>query len=155
MRLAVGGMALAAGALLTGCAAANPAARRGSAPSLRLDNPTGNRCFVDGLSTTASVLPFRYYGTTRIDAQPADLGSRPDWDHLPTSHTVEVTPPASPWLFPFDLVVEVARRTFGGTDDATVAVTVDPAPPSARIATGAQPPLVEFTERALQARASR
>ncbi len=124
-------------------------------PVTYLDNPDGHRCFVDGRATTKTQLPFRYYGTTRCDTEPADVGGRPDFYNRPASRTATLSPPASPWLFPLDFVAELAHRTFAGRDDLVLPVTVEPTPAAERIAPGAPPAMVDFAARALQARASR
>lgn len=139
------------------CRAVALAALLGSCtgPVTYLDNPGGHRCFIDGTATTKTQLPFRYYGTTRCDTEPADVGGRPDFDNRPASRTATLSPPASPWLFPLDFVAELAHRTFAGRDDLVLPVIVEPSPTAERIAPGAPPSLVDFADRALQARASR
>lgn len=113
--------------------------------------------FVDGVRTERLQLPFAYYGTRRIDVLPADdAEGLPDPDHVPTSTTVTLRPPVSPWLFPLDLAGDLLARMFAGNGDRTVAVDVEPAPPAARpapeIPSAAVGPL---HDRALAARRSR
>ena len=110
-------------------------------PTLQLDNPGQHRTFVDGVevgSKPTTKLPFRYYGTTRWDALPADvehpeLGRRADWDHLPASETVAIDPPASLLLFPFDFGVELVVRLVGVTGDQTARIAVPETPPDERV----------------------
>ena len=81
-------------------------------PSLKLSSD-GPR-YVDGRSEPSDELPFRYYGTTVIDVMPADLeNGTPDWSRSPVRGEVAMPAPASPWLFPFDLPVELFRRSMG------------------------------------------
>lgn len=95
-------------------------------PTLRVDNPDRHVVFLDGVQTRGGVKPFRYYGVTRWDALPADRGrgerARADWTRAPTSEEVAIPPPASPWLFPFDLGIELVARVLHGRDDRTTTV---------------------------------
>ncbi|MFY9345952.1 MAG: hypothetical protein WAT39_25905, partial [Planctomycetota bacterium] len=50
-------------------------------PALHVDNPQRHPVYVDGVATSAPSLPFRYYGTTRWDAVPADVGGKADFEH--------------------------------------------------------------------------
>lgn len=101
-------------------------------PSLRLDEPDGHPLFVDGRATAAGETAFRYYGTTVWDALPRDVDGRADWSKRPTRGAVEVPPPAPPWLFPFDLPVELVARALHGRPDQTAAVRVADAAPEPR-----------------------
>jgi hypothetical protein len=125
-------------------------------PTLRLHNPEGHPVFVDGVATGSELLPFRYYGTTRWTSVPKDVDQRADWDHLPTTGLVELPAPASPWLFPLDLPLELLARLTSGRGDTTTEVTVHQKPPDPRSeAELALAELTALTERATRARTSR
>jgi len=128
-------------------------------PSLHVDNPGDHPFFVDGVEAKAGTRSFRYYGTTRVDALPADgkdRMARPDWSHRPTSQMVEVPHPATPWLFPLDLPLELLSRVFHGRGDVTAVVGVEPSatPPSTATETS-NLELAAMAERARTARISR
>ncbi|HEX6811536.1 MAG TPA: hypothetical protein VF384_07925 [Planctomycetota bacterium] len=125
-------------------------------PVTHIDNPGAHRVFVDGLETDAQELAFRYYGTTRWDAMPTDKAGKPDWKLLPASQQVEQPWPASPWLFPLDLPLELVQRVFSGREDTTAKITLPATPPELLVEPEARPPdLGHFTARAQQARISR
>lgn len=126
-------------------------------PTLRVENPGGHPLFLDGLAAKPGTKPFRYYGTTRWDALPADLPKgRPDWQHRPTSQHVAVPPPVSPWIFPLDFPLELLVRLANGRADATTVVAVEPVAPDPRTETEiANLELAALTQRALQARVAR
>ena len=97
-------------------------------PALHVVNEGGHRVFVDGVETDEPTLPFRYYGATRWDALPIEPDERglPRFALSPASGTVRVPPPASPWLFPLDLPVELVVRLLHGRRDATANVELSP-----------------------------
>ena len=98
-------------------------------PHLRVENPGGHTVLVDGRVTAARELPFRYYGTTAIDALPAPRADgRPQWAQQPTRTMVPIEPPASGWLFPLDFPLELAARVLLGRDDRTAVARVEAAP---------------------------
>ncbi|MCA8950933.1 MAG: hypothetical protein KDE27_15625 [Planctomycetes bacterium] len=81
---------------------------------------------MDGVRERRPTLPFRYYGTTRIDVLPADRPEgTPDWELRPASIALPQPPPANPWLFPFDFVLEAGGRLFG---ERQFVATIAPAP---------------------------
>lgn len=122
-------------------------------PSLRLDEPDGHPLFLDGRATAAGETPFRYYGTAAWDALPRDVDGRADWSKRPTRGTVAVPPPAPPWLFPFDLPIELVALALHGRPDQTAAVRVDAAAPEPR--GEAEIVNVELAGLAARARAAR
>jgi hypothetical protein len=125
-------------------------------PTLRLDAPEPVPFFVDGVAAAPGELPFRYYGTTRWDAIPADVDGRADWTKRPTSGAVAVPAPAPGWLFPFDFPVELALRALHGRRDQTATVRVEPAVVDPRGETEiVNLELAGLAARARQARASR
>ena len=128
-------------------------------PALRIDNPDHHTVFLDGVATPAGAKAFRYYGTTRWDALPADRSDRPhraDWQHLPTSRAVAVPAPVTPWIFPLDFPLELLARLANGREDATAAIEVLPAATDPRPESEiANLELATLTLRARQARASR
>ena len=125
-------------------------------PATHIHNPDGHRVFVDGLETTKTELAFRYYGTSRWDATPADKNRKPDWELLPASQPLELPPPASPWLFPLDLPLELAHRAFFGREDASAMISLPATPRDWLFESEVRPPdLGHFTARALQARLNR
>lgn len=125
-------------------------------PTLRLDAEGQHPLFVDGVAATPGELPFRYYGTTRWDALPADVDGRADWAKRPTSGAVDVPPPAPMWLFPFDFPIELALRALRGRCDQAATVRVDPAAVDPRGETEiVNLELAGLAARARQARASR
>ena len=83
---------------------------------------TDGDCFVDGHRETRTELPFRYYGTTTIDVLPAAAGGQ-DIQRTPNRQDVVIEPPCPPWLFPFDLLGEVAVRAFAGAPQQQASVT--------------------------------
>jgi len=120
-------------------------------PRLHLDNPERHRVFVDGRLTGAESLPFRYYGVTRWNTIPADRDGKPDWQRRPASREVAIAPPAPPFLFPFDLPIELATWLLGGTGDTTTTIEVQ-ARDESELGNAER---AAITERALAARASR
>ena len=142
------GVGLAALALLgSGCAG----------PQTRIVNPDGHRVFVDGTAQQKQVLPFRYYGTSRWDAQPADEATgRPDWSRTVGSGAIPLPPPASPWLFPFDFALEAVCRLAVWRNDTIAVIDLPPTPTEQRVDAEAVPvgqrPLVERAHAARIAR---
>ena len=67
-------------------------------PQTQIHNPQGHRVFVDGREVTRATLPFRYYGTSRWDAQPRDEGQPPP-QPLPAAEP----PPRTNELRDFDI----------------------------------------------------
>jgi len=125
-------------------------------PATHIHNPDGHRVFVDGLETTKTELPFRYYGTSRWDATPADQAGKPDWKLLPASQSLELPPPASLWIFPLDLPLELAQRAFSGREDTSASIRLPATPQEWQFESEVRPPdLPRFTARALQARLTR
>ena len=125
-------------------------------PGLHIHNPSGHACFVDGHSETGPDLPFRYYGASRVDALPADVNGRPDWDLTPASQVVEHGAPASPWLFPLDFPIELVHRAWSGRQDRTVVIELPATPPEQRVLPEVKPTGLDAVgERALQARIAR
>ena len=126
MRAAV----LRLGALCLGpvCALLAPACR---GPALQLRNTSAelganHRTFVDGIEQHTEILPFRYYGTTRWDALPAEQleNGIPTFAFRPASGRVTIAPPASLWLFPIDFPIELVDYLLHGPRDRSVAVAV-------------------------------
>jgi hypothetical protein len=144
---------------LAACCAAAGAC---TGPSLHVANPDGHTLYLDGVASRGGEVPFRYYGTTRWDAEPADRRTRPnappgaDFTHLPTSRLVPVPAPASPWIFPLDFPLELLARLANGRADTHTTVEVTPAPrdprEDAEFLTHEMPAL---RTRAQQARTSR
>ena len=158
-----------------------------TAPATELHNPAGHRVFVDGrelrqpalelrqpalelrqpaldprqpgADTATHRLPFRYYGTSRWDAQPRDLpgtptrSERPDWQNLPASAPIAQPAPVSPWLFPFDLPLELLDLALHGRDDFTATVALPAVPEDERVVQSVQP--TELDRVAARARAAR
>jgi hypothetical protein len=125
-------------------------------PATHIHNPDGHRVFVDGLEVGRPELPFRYYGTTRWDATPADKAGKPDWTLLPSSQAVELPPPASLWLFPLDFPLELAQRALFGRRDTTATISLPATPQDLLVEPEVRPPdLGRITERAMAARMSR
>jgi len=152
--------------------AAAGAACHSPGPQLTLENPEREQVFLDGRriltgSETRSEdaapespdstaeLPFRYYGATRWDVLPNVLldNGVPVFDEAPRSVEIEVEPPASPWLFPFDFPLEVLDRALNGRRDTKVTVTARPK----RMIDGEIPPdeLGKLSARARAARSER
>ena len=80
--------------------------------------------FLDGQRVTNEIIPYRYYGTTRWATLPRLPEGRgvPEFDLMPYGETIEIPAPASSWLFPFDLPLELAFRAMDGRQDQTVTV---------------------------------
>jgi hypothetical protein len=122
-------------------------------PALHVDNPGGHTVYLDGKQTKAGTKPFRYYGTTRWDALPADRDDRPglaDFRRIPTSQAVAIEAPAPLWIFPFDFPLELFARLTDGRVDTTTRIEVRPAPNDP----GADPEVVNATLPAIRQRAS-
>lgn len=126
------------------------------APSTHLDNPGQHTCYLDGVQETRDEVPFRFYGTSRIDVIPANLNAPqagPDFEHQPTSVLVTTPVPANPWLFPLDFVLEAADRMVSPPQDQTVAIAPTPTPPEQRTEPGVRPAgLDALSQRAAAAR---
>ena len=151
------------------------AACRSPGPTLTVRNPGKDRVFVDGrlvldgdapatlneeagenpLAADERELAFRYYGATRWDVLPnvSEDGGVPVFDRGPQSVAVELPPPASPWLFPLDFVLEVTDRLFYGPRDVTVTATATEREPLQ--GTIPQQALGELSTRARAARSAR
>jgi hypothetical protein len=105
-----------------------------TAPRTVLDNPAGHRVFVDGAAAGKPVLPFRYYGTSRWDALPADVEpGRPDWSLRVAGDSVQQPPPVSLWLFPLDFPLEAVRRAVMGREDVIARIELPPTPKDQRV----------------------
>lgn len=93
-------------------------------PELRVNNPENHQVFLDGQRVTNEIIPYRYYGTTRWATLPRLPEGRgvPEFDLMPYGETIEIPAPASSWLFPFDLPLELAFRAMDGRQDQTVTV---------------------------------
>ncbi|MBX3465137.1 MAG: hypothetical protein KF830_18355 [Planctomycetes bacterium] len=131
-----------------------------SGPATHVHNPAAHRVFVDGQELPSApagwVLPFRYYGKSRWDAAPGDRDGKPDWSLQPAAGPIVMPEPASPWLFPFDFPLEVARRAFVGREDQTVHIQLPPTPPDLQVPTEVPPlGLADLLERAAAARVQR
>lgn len=134
------------GALLAGC----------TGPQLHLVAAGPDRVFVDGVETGATSLPFRYYGTTRWDALPADVDGFADFARQPGSATVPLPAPASGWLFPLDFPLELLSRAVYGRGDTTVHLELSPTPPEQLAVPEILPEAVgELSARARAARSER
>ena len=144
--------------------AAFGAACRAPGPELAIDNPDGERVFIDGRLVlgqeggdvvTTAVLPFRYYGATRWDVLPnlREANGIPVFDKRPESVEVELPPPSSPWLFPLDFPLELLNRLFDGPNDVRITAKAKDAP---RVMdTISQEAVNELSERARAARSAR
>src|SRR5690606_18144942 len=104
-------------------------------PKLRLKNPDEHAVFLDGRQVHKQTQNYRYYGTTRWDTLPTvrEDNGVPVFENMPHSETVVIPPPASPWLFPFDLPLEVIYRTILGRPDQEVTVAAIQKPPEQRV----------------------
>jgi hypothetical protein len=122
-------------------------------PALHIDNPEGHTVFLDGVQTTAVDIPFRYFGTTRWDAQPVDRDPLGDWSLQPASKAVTISAPVSPVLFPFDLPLELLVWVVRGTVDTTTVIELPPTP--AQQLAEAEGALGTLVQRAQEARVSR
>jgi hypothetical protein len=100
-------------------------------PKLHFVNPDRHALFVDGKTVPVPTIPFRYYGTTRLDVLPKvrEVNGIPYFDHIPGSDKVVVEWPASPWLFPLDLPLEGIDRLIHGRRDLTITVQPQDPPP--------------------------
>jgi hypothetical protein len=70
------------------------------------------------------VRPLPYYGTLRIEAEHRD--------RMPAARRITVAEPVTPWVFPFDFVIELIGR-LGGPSDVRVELPLpaaDSAPPA-------------------------
>jgi hypothetical protein len=111
-------------------------------------------CYVDGRVEKRARIPFRYYGTTAIDAVPAEPATDAATQFVPVRQTVAIDPPVAPWLFPFDFLGELAVRAFAGTADQVVHAA--PVPADQAVVVGFTPSgLEDLRERADAARISR
>ena len=125
-------------------------------PSLLVEDRGKHDVFLDGHRLDADKVKFRYYGTTRWDALPADRDGGPDWMLRPASQEVAISPPAPAWLFPLDFPLEMLAWTFGGGGDTTTRIVLPTSDAQARAESelgNAQ--LAAMAARALAARRSR
>ncbi|MCA8976988.1 MAG: hypothetical protein KDC98_19855 [Planctomycetes bacterium] len=143
-------------AALIAIAGVGAGACAGPGPATVIANPQQHRCFLDGVQQQRRHVPFRFYGTSRIDVVPADVRGRPDWSRRPGSIAVQLSPPVSPWLFPLDFFAEIYERTANGPGDATVTVAAEPIAPEMQIDPEARPAGIdELNQRAHAARIAR
>jgi hypothetical protein len=142
--------------LPTACAAVALATFACTGPRLLVENDGKHAVFLDGRRLYDDEVKFRYYGTTRWDALPADRDGAPDWTLRPASQEVAITPPVPPWLFPLDFPLELLAWTFGGGGDTTTRVVL-PSTDAQRRAESelGNAQLAAMAERALAARSSR
>jgi hypothetical protein len=112
--------------LVVACATAAGAC---TGPTLQIENPDRHLAFRDGVTAPGKPMPFRYFGVTTIDAQPADdHRGRADWSRTPKRQTVAIPPPAPGWLFPLDLPIALVDRLLHGRGDRTVQAEVGTTP---------------------------
>ncbi|MBL8749465.1 MAG: hypothetical protein JNK78_09920 [Planctomycetes bacterium] len=105
-----------------------------SGPATIVRNPAGHRVFVDGAAVAEPELPFRYYGTGRWSALPADREhDEPNWSLQVAGGTIDQPAPASPWLFPLDFPIEVVRRALLGREDVAADIVLPAVPADQRI----------------------
>jgi hypothetical protein len=125
-------------------------------PRLLVEDRGKHDVFLDGRRIYDDEIKFRYYGTTRWDALPADRDGALDWTLRPASQEVAITPPAPAWLFPLDFPLEMLAWTFGGGGDTTTRIVL-PATDAQRQAESelGNAQLATMAERALAARSSR
>lgn len=100
-------------------------------PRLLVEDRGKHDVFLDGRRIYDDEIKFRYYGTTRWDALPADRDGALDWTLRPASQEVAITPPAPAWLFPLDFPLEMLAWTFGSARPTTVSTTLREALPKA------------------------
>ncbi|MCR9245612.1 MAG: hypothetical protein NXI31_11310 [bacterium] len=125
--LALGALAFLAGAACEG-------------PRTYIENSGQHRCFVDGRLETRPALPYRYYGTSRVDALPRDLPSGlPDWELQPVSVPIPQPAPASPWLFPLDFFLEALDRGLHGEPRFVATVELPATPNDLRVEDDVRP----------------
>ena len=106
-------------------------------PSLTVTTDPGDAVLlVDGRVTPEPEIPFRYYGDMELQAVPAPLDPD-DWERAGTSRIVTVSEPVTPWVFPFDFLVEVIQVPFGGSAHQEVTLTLPDNP--GRVGTGLEP----------------
>ena len=93
-------------------------------PELHVNNPDNHQVFLDGQQISNEIVPYRYYGTSRWETLPRlpEGNAVPEFRLLPQSQTIEIPAPASSWLFPFDLPLELVFRAIDGRQDQTVTV---------------------------------
>lgn len=140
------------------CACLLPAACTG--PATVLHNPKADRVFVDGrevpITEQGQQLPFRYYGTSRWDAEPGDVDQLPDWSRQPASAPFDLPAPVSEWLFPLDFPLELLHRAWVGRGDFEVAIDLPPTPPELVVPAEVPPPgLGALVQRGNDARIQR
>jgi hypothetical protein len=127
-------------------------------PALHLE--CADPLFVDGVREPRDEVPFRYYGTTRLSAQPMRSmpgdDPRPDWDRQPSALDVAIPPPITGWLFPLDLPLELLRRGLFGREDARAALALPPTPADLAVHGEVEPVGADVARaRALLARVAR
>jgi hypothetical protein len=125
------------------------AAFAGCAPAvLSIDaEPKNALVLVDGEPRGTPPVRVRapYYGTSRVELLPPQAEGPPYWHSV--SRMVAIEPPAPPWLFPFDLLIELAGYPWRDRD-TRVALQAEPRDVPAA---GERPPTGELRESALRA----
>jgi hypothetical protein len=85
-----------------------------SGPSLSVTTEPNATLLVDGRVTPQDEpITFRYYGNSLLEAEPETEDGR--FPYLRAELTVTISEPFTPWVFPFDFLVEVLFHPFVGT----------------------------------------
>ena len=130
--------------LATGC----------SGPSLSVTTEPDATLLVDGRVTPQDEpITFEYYGERLLQAEP-QTAEHERFRYLRAERSVTVSEPVTPWVFPFDFLVELIIQPFGGAADQAVTLQL-PENPS-QVLQGVEPPGAEEARaRGMRARVAR
>ena len=92
---------------------------------------------VDGRVTPQDEpITFRYYGNSLLEAEPETEDGR--FPYLRAERMVTISEPVTPWVFPFDFLVEVLFHPFVGTSHQSATLQLPENPDLG--AEGVEPP---------------
>jgi hypothetical protein len=110
-------------------------------PSLAVTTEPDATLLVDGRVTRQDEpITFAYYGERLLQAEP-EAEEHERFRYLRAERSVTVSEPVTPWVFPFDFLVEFVTLPFAGTAHQSVTLQL-PENPN-RVLQGVEPPGVE------------
>ena len=123
-------------------------------PSLSVTTEPDATLLVDGRVTPQDEpITFAYYGERLLQAEP-EAEEHERFRYLRAERSLTVSEPVTPWVFPFDFLVEVITQPFAGTAHQSVTLQL-PENPN-RVLQGVEPPgAEEVRARGVRARVER